>query len=115
MRDGSCRVSGCREQVQAAHVVDSWKRTTAIDMSRYNTGSAATPDDKATTLLAGTDGSMWFITHLPEYPDELEASPSQSRAAPHTHASHGPAARFSMHFSNVRSIGVSPYVLLMHI
>jgi hypothetical protein len=93
MRDGSCRLSGCREQLQVAHVVpqtelDWWK---ANDMSRYNTGSTATLDDTANTLLLradlhiafekpriafvpklAIDGSMRLVAHLLEYSPELE-------------------------------------------
>jgi hypothetical protein len=93
MRDGSCRLSGCREQLQVAHVVpqselDWWKEN---DMSRYNTGSTATLDDTANALLLradlyiafdklrvafvpkpATDGSMRLVAHLLEYSPELE-------------------------------------------
>jgi hypothetical protein len=41
MRDGSCRASGCREQL---YVVEWYK---ANDMSQYNTGLTATLDDTA--------------------------------------------------------------------
>jgi hypothetical protein len=93
LRDGSCRLSGCREQLQVAHVVpqsevDWWR---ANDMSRYNTGSAATLDDTANALLLradlhiafdkprialvpkpATNGSMRLVAHLLEYSPELE-------------------------------------------
>jgi hypothetical protein len=93
MRDGSCRLSGCREQLQVAHVVpqsevDWWR---ANDMSRYNIGTTATLDDTANALLLRadlhiafdkprvafvpkpvTDGSMRLVAHLLEYSPELE-------------------------------------------
>jgi hypothetical protein len=93
IRDGSCRLSGCREQLQVAHVVpqselDWWR---ANDMSRYNTGSAATLDDTANALLLradlhmafdkpriafvpkpATDGSMRLVAHLLEHSPELK-------------------------------------------
>jgi hypothetical protein len=93
MRDGSCRLSGCREQLQVAHVVpqselDWWR---ANDMSRYNTGTTATLDDTANALLLRadlhiafdkpriafvpkpvTDGGMRLVAHLLEYSPELE-------------------------------------------
>ncbi|KAE8822121.1 hypothetical protein PTNB85_10510 [Pyrenophora teres f. teres] len=88
MRDGSCRLSGCREQLQVAHIVPQselgwWKEN---DMSRYNTGSTATLDDAANALLLRadlhivpkpttdptTDGSMRLVAHLLEYSPELE-------------------------------------------
>jgi hypothetical protein len=93
MRDGSCRLGGCREQLQVAHVVlqsvlDWWREN---DMSRYNTGSTATLDDTANVLLLradlhiafdkpcvalvlkpATDGSTRLVAHLLEYSPELE-------------------------------------------
>jgi hypothetical protein len=93
IRDGSCRISGCREQLQVAHVVpqselDWWKEN---DMSRYKTGSTATLDDTANALLLrvdlhiafdkprvalvpkpAADGSMRLVAHLLEYSPELE-------------------------------------------
>lgn len=94
MRDGSCRLSGCREQLQVAHVVpqaelDWWR---ANEMSRYNTGSTSTPDDTANALLlradlhiafdkpriafvpkpTGDGGGMRLVAHLLEYSPELE-------------------------------------------
>jgi hypothetical protein len=93
VRDGSCRLSGCREQLQVAHVVpqselDWWK---ANDMSRYNTGSTATVDDTANALLLRADlhiafdkpriaivpkpasnGGMRLVAHLLEHSPELE-------------------------------------------
>ncbi|KAF2023443.1 hypothetical protein EK21DRAFT_80903 [Setomelanomma holmii] len=93
MRDGSCRLSACREQLQVAHVVpqselDWWKEN---DMSRYNTGSTATLDDTPNALLLradlhiafdkprvalvpkpATDGNMRLVAHLLEYSPELE-------------------------------------------
>jgi hypothetical protein len=93
MRDGSCRVSGCREQL---YVVDWYK---ANDMSQYNTGPTATLDDTAHALLLcadlhiafdtlcvafapklATDGSMVLVAHLLKW---AGASLSRSRAAPH--------------------------------
>ncbi|KAF1828445.1 hypothetical protein BDW02DRAFT_652052 [Decorospora gaudefroyi] len=94
MRDGSCRLSGCREQLQVAHVVpqaelDWWR---ANEMSRYNTGSTSTLDDTANAVLlradlhiafdkpriafvpkpAGDGGDMRLVAHLLEYSPELE-------------------------------------------
>ncbi|KAF2820871.1 hypothetical protein CC86DRAFT_374153 [Ophiobolus disseminans] len=92
LRDGSCRLSGCREQLQVAHVVpqselDWWKEN---DMSRYNTGSTATLDDTANALLLradlhiafdkprvalvpkpAADDSMRLVAHLLEYSPEI--------------------------------------------
>jgi hypothetical protein len=100
MRDGSCRLSGCREQLQVAHVVpqselDWWR---ANDMSRYNTGSSATLDDTANALLLRADlhiafdkprvafvpkpvidGSMRLVAHLLDHSPELEQFLPQPR------------------------------------
>jgi hypothetical protein len=62
LRDGSCRLSGCREQVQVAHVVPQSERDWWLtnDMSRYNTGSAASLDDAANALLLRADLHIAF-------------------------------------------------------
>ncbi|KAF2623331.1 hypothetical protein BU25DRAFT_414346 [Macroventuria anomochaeta] len=64
MRDGSCRLSDCREQQQVAHVVPQselgWWR--ANGMSRYNTGLTATLDDMANALLLRADLHIAFDT-----------------------------------------------------
>ncbi|KZM18263.1 uncharacterized protein EKO05_0003198 [Ascochyta rabiei] len=93
MRDGSCRLSGCCEQQQVAHVVPqselSWWR--ANGMSRYNTGLTAGLDDMANALLLradlhiafdtprlafvpkpATDGSMRLVAHVLGSSPELE-------------------------------------------
>ncbi|KAK4978309.1 hypothetical protein LTR28_006308 [Elasticomyces elasticus] len=62
VRDGSCRMSGCREELQVAHVVpqaelDWWKGN---DMSRYNLGPADTLDDTANALLLRADLHIAF-------------------------------------------------------
>jgi len=93
MRDGSCRLSGCREELQVAHVVPQseygwWK---ANDMARYNKGSSTTLDNAANALLLradlhiafdrprvalvpkpAADGSMRLVAHLLEYSPEFE-------------------------------------------
>jgi len=93
IRDRSCRLSGCRDELQVAHLVpdaelDWWE---ANGMSRYNTGSAATLDDTANALLLradlhitfdspsvvfvpkpATDGSMRLVAHALEHSPELE-------------------------------------------
>jgi hypothetical protein len=62
VRDGSCRMSGCREELQVVHVVpqaelDWWKGN---DMSRYNLGPADTLDDTANALLLRADLHIAF-------------------------------------------------------
>lgn len=54
MRDGSCRLCDCREQLQVAQVVpqaelDRWR---ANETSRYNTGSTSTLDDSQRATAA---------------------------------------------------------------
>ena len=61
-RDYSCRISGCREETQIAHLcpqkeTDWWY---ANSMSRYNVGSANTPDNMSNALLLRTDLHIAF-------------------------------------------------------
>ncbi|KAH8712037.1 hypothetical protein GQ44DRAFT_625931 [Phaeosphaeriaceae sp. PMI808] len=93
-RDVSCRITGCREGTQVAHIcpqkeVEWWYEN---GMSRYNFGSANTLDDISNALLLRTDLHIAFdkpkfvfvpkpsadpekpklVTHLVEASAELE-------------------------------------------
>ncbi|KAH8714825.1 hypothetical protein GQ44DRAFT_762634 [Phaeosphaeriaceae sp. PMI808] len=62
IRDGSCRISGCQEELQVAHVVpraelDWWKGN---NMSRYNLCLADTIDDTKNALLLRADLHIAF-------------------------------------------------------
>ncbi|KAF2123570.1 hypothetical protein P153DRAFT_371550 [Dothidotthia symphoricarpi CBS 119687] len=94
VRDGTCRMSGCREEAQVSHVVpaaeeDWWKGNY---MAQYGLGtSAATPQNTANALLLRADlhlafdkprfafvpkpagdNSMRIVTHLLEPSAELQ-------------------------------------------
>jgi HNH endonuclease len=61
-RDVSCRITGCREGTQVAHIcpqneADWWYNNA---MSRYNMGSANTIDDLSNALLLRTDLHIAF-------------------------------------------------------
>ncbi|PVH91208.1 hypothetical protein DM02DRAFT_706327 [Periconia macrospinosa] len=61
-RDVSCRITGCKEGTQVAHIcpqkeAEWWYEN---DMSRYNLGSANTLDDLSNALLLRTDLHIAF-------------------------------------------------------
>lgn len=93
-RDVSCRMTGCREGAQVAHICP-WEEAAwwyENGMARYNTGSAATLDDASNALLLRADLHIAFdkpkfvfvpkpssdpekprlVTHLVEASAELE-------------------------------------------
>lgn len=93
MRERSCRLSGCREGLQVAHVVPQsevdWGQ--ANGMSLYNISESNTLDDVSNALLLradlhlafdrshialvpkpATDGSMRLVAHLLDCSPELE-------------------------------------------
>lgn len=94
VRDVSCRMTGCREGAQVAHICPreeaAWWNENG--MARYNTGSAATLDDTSNALLLRADLHIAFdkpkfvfvpkpssdpekprlVTHLVEASAELE-------------------------------------------
>ena len=93
-RDVSCCITGCREGTQVAHLCPQKEADWWYDnaMSRYNMGSANTPDDLSNALLLRTDLHIAFdkpkfvfvpkpssdseypqlVTHLLEASAELE-------------------------------------------
>ncbi|PVH98616.1 hypothetical protein DM02DRAFT_530748, partial [Periconia macrospinosa] len=77
-RDVSCRITGCKEGTQVAHIcpqkeAEWWYEN---DMSRYNLGSANTLDDLSNALLLRTDLHIAFdkpkFVFVPKPSSELE-------------------------------------------
>lgn len=80
-RDVSCRITGCKEGTQVAHIcpqkeAEWWYEN---DMSRYNLGPANTLDDLSNALLLRTDLHIAFdkpkFVFVPKPSSDLEKKP----------------------------------------